>query len=154
MAGVPPSPDSLQLRGSPLASARLSKKAALFAVGALAIILGVIIVNVSKERPVTKREEDASQKVLQPALNAAKTLTRDVPEIDEPIEEPPPVSRPSRAPAVAQAVPRTSEDEARMADTVVGAFSDAAGEAGAPEQNAGRFQPASLTRPASAQGRQ
>ena len=35
MAGAPKSPDSLQLRGSPLASARLSKKAALFTVGAV-----------------------------------------------------------------------------------------------------------------------
>ncbi len=47
-AGNQQSPDSLELRSKPLASARLSKKAALAAVASLALILGVVIINVSK----------------------------------------------------------------------------------------------------------
>lgn len=143
MAGAPKSPDSLQLRGSPLASARLSKKAALFTVGALSVILGFIIVNVSKERPAAASAENAPQKVLQPALNAANTLTRDVPaiapEIEEPVEQPAPRLPASTQPAVAREPVRTSEDEARMADTAIAKFHD----------DGGRIQPVSLTQTAS-----
>ena len=162
MAGAPQSPDSLQLRGSPLASARLSKKAALFAVGALALILGVIIVNVSKEGPRAARNEDAPQKALQPALNAATTLTKDVPaiapeldepEFDEPLEEPRPELPSSSQSTAARQPVRTSEDEARMADTAIAKFHDEGGAAAVPGQGAGRFQPASLTRAASAAAR-
>jgi type IV secretory pathway VirB10-like protein len=143
MAGAPKSPDSLQLRGSPLASARLSKKAALFTVGAFSVILGFIIVNVSKERPTPASAENAQQKTLQPAMNAANTLTKDVPaiapEIDEPVEQPAPRLPASTQPAVAREPVRTSEDEARMADTAIAKFHD----------DGGRIQPASLMQSAS-----
>lgn len=129
---TPSSPDGLQLRGAPLTSARLSRKAAMVAVAVLAAISAVIIMNVSKEPPEKSAQEEAPQKVLQPALNAAKTLTNDVPDdlsASEPIREPPPL--PASAPAsspppVAAPVKRerTSEDEARLADTAVATFGD------------------------------
>lgn len=154
MAGAPKSPDSLQLRGSPLASARLSKKAALVTVGAFAVILGFIIVNVSKERPTPASAENAQQKTLQPAMNAANTLTKDVPaiapEIEEPIDEPAPDLPAATQPAVAREPVRTSEDEARMADTAIAKFYEDGGSTAASGQGAGRFQPASLMRTAAA----
>lgn len=146
MAATPPSPDSLQLRGAPLASARLSKKAALFAIGALAVVLGFIITNVSNESPKAKAAEEAPQKELQPALNAATTLTKDVPAIDAPEEPPirlPPGQQTESAPASSAPTERTREDEARLADTAIAKFSDASAEA-APSAAAGaRLQPVS-----------
>lgn len=135
---TPSSPDSLELRGAPLASARLSKKAALIAVVALAVILGVVIVNVSQDAPTKSAsdEKGAPEKVLQPALNAAQTLTRDVPELTTPPKQVPPLpaSAPSQPPPLpasssAPAAPaRSSVDDARLADTVIEKFSgDASG---------------------------
>lgn len=124
---TPSSPDSLQLRAAPLTSARLSKKAALVAVVVLATILGVVIVNVSQDAPKkgARSEENGSEKVLQPALNAAQTLTRDVPE--PPKQTPPPiVERPPPLPAAASPTVerrRSSEDDARLADTALEKFS-------------------------------
>ena len=113
------SPDSLQLRGAPLASARLSRKAALAAVAVLAVILGVIFVNVSRESP-RKGEEAAARRELEPALNAANSLTRDIPDVT-------PETRPApRLPATitrSAAHSRRSDDEARLADTAIGKFS-------------------------------
>lgn len=121
------SPDGLQLRGSPLASARLSKKAALIAVIVLGVILGVIIMNVTKEKPKKAADETAVKKDLEPALNAARSLTKDVPDV---IAEPAPVSAkaPAPAPDMARAHSaegprvRSSEDDARLADTAVSKF--------------------------------
>lgn len=119
------SPDGLQLRGSPLASARLSKRAALVAVTVLAVILGVIIMNVSKEKPAKTPEETNAKKDLEPALNAARSLTKDVPDV---IAEPPPARAPAPAltPAPASGAPaprvRDSAEDARLADTAVPKF--------------------------------
>ena len=129
---TPSSPDSLELRGAPLTSARLSKKAALVVVVVLEIILGVVIVNVSQVAPKSARSEDeAPEKVLQPALNAAQTITRDVPELSArpkqtptppPVaEQPPSLSRAAASPAIERR--RSSEDDARLADTAVARFS-------------------------------
>jgi type IV secretory pathway VirB10-like protein len=117
------SPDGLQLRGSPLASARLSKRAALAAIAVLAVILGVIIMNVSKEKPNKAPDETNAKKDLEPALNAARSLTKDVPDV---IAEPPPARAPAPAlpPAPASGAPRVrnSEEDARLADTAVPKF--------------------------------
>lgn len=117
------SPDGLQLRGSPLASARLSKRAALAAVAVLAVILGVIIMNVSKEKPNKAPDETGAKKDLEPALNAARSLTKDVPDV---IAEPP-ARAPAPAPALtsppASGAPvRNSAEDARLADTAVPKF--------------------------------
>src|SRR5688572_20090701 len=125
---TPSSPDSLELRGAPLASARLSKKAALVAVVVLAVILGVVIVNVSQDAPNKSASDakDAPEKVLQPALNAAQTLTRDVPELSTPPKQTPPAapaaSQPPPLPASSSAPVtrvRSSADDARLADTAI-----------------------------------
>jgi type IV secretion system protein TrbI len=117
------SPDGLQLRGSPLASARLSKRAALVAVAVLAVILGVIIMNVSKEKHTKALDETGAKKDLEPALNAARSLTKDVPDV---LAEPPPAKAPVPAltPAPAPGAPRVrnSEEDARLADTAVPKF--------------------------------
>jgi type IV secretion system protein TrbI len=117
---TPPSPESLQLRGAPLSSARLSKKAALAAVAIVAVILGVIIVNVSKESPKQGGTDNAAKKDLEPALNAGQSLTKDVPDIvAAPPESLPPVV--PRTPAAAHV--RSSADEARLADSAIPKFS-------------------------------
>jgi len=116
------SPDGLQLRGSPLASARLSKRAALVAVAVLAVILGVIIMNVSKEKPNKAPDETGAKKDLEPALNAARSLTKDVPDV---IAEPPPAKSPAPAlPPAGAPAPRvrSTEEDARLADTAVPKF--------------------------------
>jgi type IV secretion system protein VirB10 len=113
------SPDGLQLRGVPLASARLSKKAALTAVAVLAIILGVIIVNVSKESP-KKAADTAANKELQPALGAAQTLTRDIPDV---VAQPPPTLRaPVLERTPAQTPRKDRAEDARLAETAVPKF--------------------------------
>ena len=117
------SPDGLQLRGSPLASARLSKRAALVAVAVLAVILGVIIMNVSKDKHTKAPDETGAKKDLEPALNAARSLTKDVPDV---LAEPPPAKAPAPAltPAPAPGAPRVrnSEEDARLAETAVPKF--------------------------------
>jgi type IV secretion system protein TrbI len=125
---VPSSPDSLQLRGAPLASARVSKKAAFIAIAALALIFGVIIANVSKDnRKKGGSEEATSQKTLQPALNAAQTLIRDVPDTVPLLPQnrlPPPVpSSPQPQPTAGRAPVRSMEDEARLANSAIPKFS-------------------------------
>ena len=113
------SPDSLQLRGAPLASARLSRKAAMGAVAVLAVILGVIFANVSREG--SKRTEEATaRKDLEPALNAANNLTRDIPDV---IPEPRSIHRLASTTTRSAAHSRRSDEEARLADTTVGEFS-------------------------------
>lgn len=114
---APPSPDGLKIRGAPLTSARLSKKAAFTAIAVLAAILGVIIVNVSREKP--KKAAEETKKDLQPALNAANSLTRDVPDV-EPAPKP---VQPPVLPATAASVKKNSADDARLADTAVPKFS-------------------------------
>lgn len=116
------SPDGLQLRGSPLASARLSKRAALAAVAVLAVILGVIIMNVSKEKRTKAPDETSAKKDLEPALNAARSLTKDVPDV---IAEPParaPVVPALTSPPASGAPVRNSAEDARLADTAVPKF--------------------------------
>ena len=121
---IPASPDSLQLRGAPVASARLSRKAALGAIAVLAVILGVVIANVSRESPRKGGEEAAAKKDLEPALNAASSLTKDVPDVvpDSPRPAPraaaPGLERTPGAPPA-----KSSEDDARLADTAVPKFS-------------------------------
>ena len=138
---APASPSALELRGAPLASARLSKKAALIAVTALAGILGVVIVNVSKETPKKSdaSEQGTPEKDLQPALNAAQTVSRDA-EIATPPQQPDRGSLfPEDIPNLPAAEPRhsewpseqprsvsrpkSSEDDARLADTAIAKFS-------------------------------
>lgn len=130
MADKPPSsPDSLQIRSAPLASARLSKKAAFAAIAVLAGILGVIIMNVSRQKPQKANEESTKQ--LEPALGAAQNLTKDVPDIlaapKQVQQSVPPLPTPERTVSV-----KSSEDEARLADTAVPKFSAADESAGTP----------------------
>ncbi|PHV13512.1 TrbI/VirB10 family protein [Chitinimonas sp. BJB300] len=131
---APKSPDSLEIRGTPLASARLNKKAAIAATAVVAAILGVIVTNVSSEKPKKSAEESAPPKNLEPALNAAKTLTKDIPDIvAEPKQSEPPVLAPPTLPAqpgptnastsVPAAPVKTTEDDARLADTALPRFS-------------------------------
>lgn len=125
---APASPESLQLRAAPLTSARLSTKAALSAVAVLAVILGVIITNVSKDNNAKKSSQQSTREV-EPALNAARALTRDVPDV---IADPPPALReplPAAAPPpVASAPPQKNTDEdARLAETAVSKFDGAQG---------------------------
>jgi len=115
------------LRGAPLASARLSKRAALAAVIALGAILGVVLLNLSKSPPKAPDKDTTQAKGdLQPALNAARSLTKDVPDIvAEPKQvrpAPPPLAQ--AAPPL-QAKPRalSSADEARLADSALPQFS-------------------------------
>jgi type IV secretion system protein VirB10 len=74
------SPEGLAIRGAPLASARLSRKAVLAAVGVLAVVLGFIIINVSKE-PVKATSAEQQSKELEPAWNGATSLKLEVPEV-------------------------------------------------------------------------
>ena len=125
----PPSPDSLQLRGAPSSSARVSRKAALIAVVVLGVILGVIIINVSNDKSKRTPEEAAQKKDLEPALNAAKSLTKDVPDvIAAPVPPPPPEPPPvlSRVSAPPSAPTKSAEEDARLADTAVPKFAEAA----------------------------
>ncbi|WP_137935838.1 TrbI/VirB10 family protein [Chitinivorax sp. B] len=128
----PKSPDGLEIRGAPMTSARLNKKAAIAATVVVAAILGVIVTNVSSEKPKKTAEEDAPKKNLEPALNAAKTLTKDVPDIvAEPKQSEPPPSLPPTLPSkpepTSSASPpapvKTVEDDARLADTALPKFS-------------------------------
>ena len=116
------SPDSLQLRSAPATSARLSRKAALGAVAILAIILGVIIMNVSRESPKKSGDDAAAKKDLEPALNAANNLTKDIPDV---IADPRPAPLPREKGVTLPGAPpaRNSEDDARLADTAVPKFS-------------------------------
>jgi type IV secretion system protein VirB10 len=129
---APPSPDSLQLRGAPASSARVSRKAALAAVAILGVLLGVIIINVSKDKTKKTAEEAAQKKDFEPALNAAKSLTKDVPDVitppvspPAPLPEPPPpaLARVSAPPPSAPV--KSAEDDARLADTAVPKFAEA-----------------------------
>jgi len=117
------SPDSLQLRSKPLASARLSRKAVFTVIAALAVILGVVIINVSKGKPV-KTPEQVAARELQPALNTARDITKDVPDFlvvpQKMAEQPPPAPPPK-----VQATPVDSPDkEARLAGTSVRQFAE------------------------------
>ena len=113
---TPPSPEGLQLRTTPLASARLSKKAVVTAVGALALILGFVIVNVSKSKPVKAAEQAASTKELQPSVNIGKELSKDIPDVI-----PLPPRQRDEAPAAGAPV-KSLADDARLADTAVAKF--------------------------------
>jgi type IV secretion system protein VirB10 len=119
------SPDSLQLRVAPVSSARLSKKAAFVAITVLTVILGVIITNVSK--PQKKAVEETSvKKDFQPALNAAKTLTKDVPDIVPAAKvapRPPVLTRTDPTPATRAAPTKSAAEEAQQADSAIPRFS-------------------------------
>lgn len=130
------SPDSLQIRGTPMASARLSKKAALGAVALGAVVLGFIIINVSK--PKQKSASRAAEApLLEPAQSAAKTLTADVPDLvtaakpaDVPVLPALPASPPPRF-ASSSNIPRErpredNSDLARLAGTEIPGFSRSA----------------------------
>jgi type IV secretory pathway VirB10-like protein len=126
---TPSSPDSLQIRSAPLSSARLSKKAAFAAIAVVAVILGVIIMNVSRQKPQKANEEATKQ--LEPALGAAQNLTRDIPDdLAAPKQVQPSVPALPSTPARTVAV-KSSADEARLADTAVPKFSGAEESAGA-----------------------
>jgi type IV secretion system protein VirB10 len=106
-----------------VASARLSRKAALGAIAVLAVILGVVIANVSRESPKKGGEEAAAKKDLEPALNAAKSLTKDIPDVEADPRPAPRAAAPTleRSPGAPPA--KSSEDDARLADTAVPKFS-------------------------------
>jgi type IV secretion system protein VirB10 len=94
----------------------------LAAVTVLAVILGVIIMNVSKQSPNKAPDETNAKKDLEPALNAARSLTKDVPDV---IAEPParvPAQAPVLTPASGAPLPRSSAEDARLADTAVPKF--------------------------------
>lgn len=121
---APPSPDSLQLRGAPSSSARLSRKAAFVAAVILGLILAVILVNVSKEQDQQGADDVSKVPELAPALNEAKSLTQDIPDVLAPPVLPSsqaPVLPPPVAPGE-QAPAKTAEDEARLADTSIPKF--------------------------------
>jgi type IV secretion system protein VirB10 len=118
----PSSPDSLQLRGAPVSSARLSRKAAFGAIAVLAVILGVIVINASKGGAHKKVSDVDVKKELEPAVSAGKSLTQDVPDV---ITEPPPLRAPPAAvPKLPNAAAplRSAEEDARLADTAVSKF--------------------------------
>jgi type IV secretion system protein TrbI len=136
---TPGSPDSLQLRGAPLASARLSRKAALVAVGVLSGLLGVILVNLTKDKPKgTPGEQAMAQKSLEPALSAAKDLTN-VPDVVAAAPQPPRVPDipplqavvPPLAPPLTGAPAATGGDatDPMLADSTLPGFSNAASSA-------------------------
>jgi type IV secretory pathway VirB10-like protein len=112
------SPDSLELRSKPLASARLSRKAVFTVIGVLALIMGVVIVNVSKGK--TAKAAGQTVKELQPDLIDAKDLNSRVPDFVAP-DPPPQVVEPRAGPVRREAVKSQLED-ARLADTPVAKF--------------------------------
>lgn len=129
-AKQPHSPNGLAVRGAPLASARLSPKAALGAVAVLATMLGFIIVNVTKEKPkATAKKAEAA--LLQPALSSARSLTMDVPDIahtSKPIAVPELPAQTTLPPPIARAEERdgkgkrstpSSDDQVRMAGSEI-----------------------------------
>jgi type IV secretion system protein TrbI len=119
---VPPSPDSLQLRGTPTASARLSRKAVLTVIGVLAVILVFIVVNVSKENPKKAAAED-SKKELVPAVNAGKSILKDVPDVLPDLPPPPPREKELPPRLVQSPVPaKEPQQDPRLADTEVPKF--------------------------------
>jgi len=108
----------LQLRTTPLASARLSKKAVMTAIGALGLILGVVIVNVSKGKPVKTAEQASLGKELQPSVNVGKELSKDIPDVILPPPRPQPEAPVGGAPL------KSLENDARLADTAIAKFTD------------------------------
>ena len=116
---TPPSPEGLQLRTTPLASARLSKKAVLTAIGALALILGVVIINISKGKPAKAAEQSNLAKELQPSVNVGKELSKDIPDVIIP----PPRQQPE-APPSSEPPTKSLLNDARLADTAIAKFSD------------------------------
>lgn len=115
---TPPSPEGLQLRTTPLASARLSRKAIMTAIGVLGLILGVVIINVSKGKPAKTAEQANLAKELQPSVNVGKELSKDIPDVILP----PPRPRPE-VPADGPPV-KSLENDARLADTAIAKFAD------------------------------
>jgi len=135
------SPEGLEIRSAPLASARLSRKAALAAIGVGAVVLGFIIISVSKEPQQAASSKQAEAPQLQPALNAAKELTSDVPDIadtSKPVVVPELPVTPTKPPLTSTVTRRSSssgpsrEEQARLAGTEVTSFAvdDAASSAG------------------------
>jgi type IV secretion system protein TrbI len=116
---TPPSPEGLQLRTTPLASARLSKKAIMTAIGALALILGVVIINVSKGKPAKAAEQSNLVKELQPSVNVGKELSKDIPDVIIPPPRQQPETPPSSEPPT-----KSLLSDARLADTAVAKFTD------------------------------
>jgi len=127
---TPAAPEALQLRGAPGASARLSKKAALLAVAVLATLIGVIVVNISKDKTKTPANDNTAKTELQPALNSARTLTRDIPDVlpETTPKQPPQVPQlpPAHTPADTDGSRGPSpEERARQADSAVPRFAHA-----------------------------
>jgi type IV secretion system protein TrbI len=123
MADTPPrSPEGLQLRGTPSSAVRLSKKVAFAAVAVLTVIVGIILSNASKGPPKASDSGEAKND-LQPALNAASSLTN-VPDIVSAPVNPPPLRswQPPAAPAASGAPVKDLDADARMADTAVPNF--------------------------------
>ena len=116
---TPSSPEGLQLRTTPLASARLSKKAIMTAIGALALILGVVIINVSKGKPAKAAEQSNLGKELQPSVNVGKELSKDIPDVIIPPPRQQPETPPSSEPPT-----KSLLNDARLADTAIAKFSD------------------------------
>ncbi len=69
------SPDRLELRGKPIASVRINKKAAMFAVGILAAVVLVIVTNINSEPSAAKKKAESAKADLTPALGAARAIT-------------------------------------------------------------------------------
>jgi type IV secretion system protein VirB10 len=119
------SPSGLELRGAPLASARLSRKAAMIAIGALALVAVLIMINLTREPP-KKAEEAVAKQALEPALNAPRALTESIPDAapTTSADEPPvlPAARTRRGGGGEGRATRDPEEEARLADTAIGKF--------------------------------
>ena len=124
---TPAAPEALQLRGAPGVSARLSKKAALVVVVVLSTLIGVIVVNISKDKKRKPAADNVANTELQPALNSARTLTRDVPDVlpEAPPRQPPQVPQLPAPVGSAYNGPRgpSAEERARQADSAVPRFS-------------------------------
>jgi type IV secretion system protein TrbI len=118
---VPPSPDSLQLRGTPAASARLNRRAVLAVVAVLAVILGVIVVNVSKDNPKKDTTED-TRKELEPAVSAGTSITKDVPDVIPELPPPPRATAPEPRSIQNPSSVKSAQEDPRLADTAVPKF--------------------------------
>ncbi|MBI2772564.1 MAG: hypothetical protein HYX47_23285 [Burkholderiales bacterium] len=111
-----PSPDGLQLRQKPKASARLNRKALFVMGGVLAAIAVFVLMNLaSSPKEAAKKVETTKAPRILAAENAGQELTRDVPDI---APARPPLLDESPAPAVSHApegVPPLQSQAARPA---------------------------------------
>ena len=121
---VPRSPDSLQLRGTPATSARLSRKAVLAVVALLAVILGFIVISVSKDNSRTATAAEDTRKELVPAVSAGKSITKDIPDVipELPPLPPPRETVPELRPIQSPPPVKSAQEDPRLADTEVPKF--------------------------------